>query len=117
MSMSILDYVVSRAYAGTASPSPHGPSVWSTVIFFVILLAIFYFLMIRPQVKRQKEHRKLVESLSVGDEVVTQGGILGRVVRLTDQLAILDIGKGTELTLQRNAIMAVLPKGTLPSSS
>lgn len=111
--MSPFSVLIPRARAATAA-APHGQSPWSLLIFFVVILAFFYFLAIRPQVKRQKEHKKLVDALSVGDEVVTQGGILGRAVRLTDQLAVLDIGKGTELTVQRNAVIAVLPKGTLP---
>jgi preprotein translocase subunit YajC len=105
--------LVPNAWAAAPAAAPHGQSPWSLLIFFVVILAFFYFLAIRPQVKRQKEHKKLVEALSVGDEVITQGGVLGRVLRLTDQLVVLDIGKGTEMTLQRNAVVAVLPKGNL----
>lgn len=108
----VVSFLVPNAWAA-AGAAPHGQSPWSLLIFFVVILAFFYFLAIRPQVKRQKEHKKLIDALAVGDEVVTQGGILGRVLRLTDQLAVLDIGKGTELTVQRNAVVAVLPKGNI----
>jgi preprotein translocase subunit YajC len=104
---------IPNAWAAGSAAAPHGQSPWSLLIFFVVILAFFYFLAIRPQVKRQKEHKKLVDALSVGDEVITQGGVLGRVLRLTDQLTVLDIGKGVELTVQRNAVVAVLPKGNL----
>ncbi len=108
-----MSLLVPNAWAAAPAAAPHGQSLWSLLIFFAAIFALFYIIAIRPQVKRQKEHKKLVDALSVGDEVITQGGILGRVLRLTDQLVVLDIGKGTELTLQRNAVAAVLPKGNL----
>ena len=83
----------------------------------ILMFVILYFLMIRPQMKRQKEHRKLVEGLSKGDEVITQGGLLGRITKVSDNYVTLDISsvtdKQVETVVQRNAVISVLPKGTI----
>ncbi len=83
----------------------------------ILMFVILYFLMIRPQMKRQKEHRKLVEGLSKGDEVITQGGLLGRITKVSDNYVTIDISsmadKQVESIVQRNAITSVLPKGTI----
>ncbi len=85
----------------------------------ILMFVILYFLMIRPQMKRQKEHRKLVEGLSKGDEVITQGGLLGRITKVSDNYVTLDISsvtdKQVETVVQRNAVISVLPKGTIKS--
>jgi preprotein translocase subunit YajC len=75
-----------------------------------------YFLMIRPQMKRQKEHRDLISKLAKGDEVITSGGIAGRVDDLGDNFITVEVADGVRLKLQRTAIVAVLPKGTLKSA-
>ncbi len=77
------------------------------------MFAVLYFLMIRPQMKRAKEHKAMVEGLQKGDEVVTAGGILGRVTKLDDQYLTVSVAEGVEVQLQRGAIQVVLPKGTL----
>ncbi len=83
------------------------------LIFPIALIAIFYFLLIRPQQKRAKEHRKLVEGLSRGDEVLTTGGIVGRVTEVGDTFATLEIANGVSVKMQKQAVAQVLPKGTL----
>ncbi|MCG6896070.1 MAG: preprotein translocase subunit YajC [Thiocapsa sp.] len=79
----------------------------------VLFAVVFYFLLIRPQAKRQKEHRKMVESLAKGDEVVTVGGIGGRIADLGDNFALLEIADGVAVKIRRAAVESVMPKGTL----
>ncbi|MEW5769379.1 MAG: preprotein translocase subunit YajC [Pseudomonadota bacterium] len=79
----------------------------------VILFVLFYFLIIRPQMKRAKDQKKMQEGIQKGDEVVTSGGQLGKVVKVSEQYITLDIGGGTETIFQRAAVQAVLPKGTI----
>ena len=80
---------------------------------FVVLLAVFYLVLIRPQMKQAKDHRKLVESLGKGDEVVTNGGMLGRISQVGDNFIMLEIAKDVEVKVQKQAVSAVMPKGTL----
>ncbi len=79
----------------------------------VLMFVVLYFVMIRPQMKRQKEHRTMVEALAKGDEIATAGGLLGKVTRLGDVYLGVEIGNGVEVTLQRSAVVQVLPKGTI----
>lgn len=79
----------------------------------IILFIAFYFFLIRPQMKRQREHQKLVQGLQKGDEVVTSGGMLGRVSELNDAYLKIEVAKGVEVKIQRAAVSTVLPKGTL----
>ncbi len=79
----------------------------------IILFIAFYFFLIRPQMKRQREHQKLVQGLQKGDEVVTSGGMLGRVSELNEALLKIEVAKGVEVKIQRAAVSTVLPKGTL----
>ncbi len=96
-----------------AQGAPAGqPSAFVQLLPLIVLFAVFYFLIIRPQMKRQKEHRKMVQELGKGDEVVTNGGVLGRIVGLDDQFITLKVAAGTEIKVQRHAIGAVMPKGT-----
>ncbi len=106
--------LITNAWAQGTSPAaqPTG-GLWQLVVIFVIFILFFYFVAIRPQSKRQKEHRKLIEGLATGDEVLTQGGLVGRVVRLNEQAIALETAPGVEVTLQRQAVIAVYPKGTL----
>jgi preprotein translocase subunit YajC len=82
----------------------------------VLIFAVFYFLLIRPQNKRQKEHRELVANLTVGDEVVTAGGVLGKVTEIKEQFLRVQVADGVELKVQRHTIGAVMPKGTIKSA-
>ena len=79
----------------------------------VLMFVVLYFVMIRPQMKRQKEHRAMVEALAKGDEVATAGGLLGRVVDLDEQFLFVEIATGTKVQIQRSAVVQVLPKGTV----
>ena len=79
----------------------------------VLMFVVLYFVMIRPQMKKQKEHRSMVEALAKGDEVVTSGGMLGKVTRLGDGFLSVEIANGVEIQVQRGAVTQVLPKGTI----
>lgn len=83
------------------------------LLFPIGLVVILYFLMIRPQVKRQKEHKKLVEALTKGDEVATAGGIVGRITGLGENFAQIEVADGVEVKVRRQAIESVLPKGSI----
>lgn len=79
----------------------------------VLMFVVLYFVMIRPQMKRQKEHRTMVEALAKGDEVATSGGLIGKVTRMGDTYLGVELASGVEVQLQRSAVVQVLPKGTL----
>jgi preprotein translocase subunit YajC len=87
--------------------------VMGQLIFLGGFLVIFYFLLWRPQSKRQKEHRNLVSTLSAGDEVVTAGGMVGKIVKVTDDFVVLEVSDGVKLPVQKSAVTAALPKGTV----
>ena len=104
--------LISPAYAQAAA-APSQTDSLLTFLPMVAIFVVFYFLLIRPQQKKQKEARAMLESLSKGDEVVTAGGVLGRIARLTDQYATIEIAPNTEIVVQRSAISQLLPKGTI----
>ena len=110
-----LDLLIAPAYAQAAA-TPQAPSMLTTLAFPVILLLIMYFLMIRPQMKRAKEHRAMVERLAVGDEVITNGGIAGVVRAIGDAFVTVEIADRVEIRVQKGAVGNVLPKGTLKSA-
>ncbi len=102
---------ISPAYAQAA-----GGDAASSVMQFLPLIAMFavlYFIMIRPQMKKQKEHRAMIEALSAGDEVVTAGGLLGKVVRVKEGNVELQVAEGVVVQMQKTAVVQVLPKGTV----
>jgi preprotein translocase subunit YajC len=111
-------FFITDALAQTA-PAAQGGEAWTSIIFMVLIFVVFYFLLIRPQVKRQKEHKALVEGLSKGDEVLTAGGMIGKITDLSDQYLSLQIaavdGKPVEIAMQRSAVQTLLPKGTMKS--
>ena len=113
--MNPLDFLIPVAHAQAAG-APAAPSMMSTLLFPVILIAIMYFLMIRPQMKRQKEHKAMLDKLAKGDEVITSGGIVGTVVALSDAFITVEVASGVQLRVQKGAIASVLPKGTLKSA-
>jgi len=104
--------IVSPAYAQAA---PAGGSGFESLILLVAMFAIMYFLLIRPQMKRAKEQRAMVEALQKGDEVVAAGGVIGRISKLTDQYLTVEVAPNTEIVMQRSAVQVVLPKGTIKS--
>jgi preprotein translocase subunit YajC len=81
----------------------------------VLMLVVFWFILIRPQMKRAKEHKQMVEALEKGAEVVTAGGIVGRITKLGEGYVTLEIADNTEIVVQRNAVQTLLPKGTMKS--
>ena len=105
--------LISNAYAQAAAPAQGGGM--EMTLMFVLIFVVFYFLMIRPQVKRAKEHKKMLEALQKGDEVVTAGGSLGRVVKITDTYVTLEIADNVNVLVQKPAVQTVLPKGTIKS--
>lgn len=100
------------AFADAAPSSGHGGGL-SSLIMFGAIFVMMYFLMIRPQSKRAKEHRNMLSTLAKDDEVVTQGGILGKIVRDAGNFTIIAVANGVELPVQKQSIIQVLPKGTL----
>ena len=85
----------------------------TSMLPLVLMFVVLYFVMIRPQMKKQKEHRAMIEALAKGDEVVTAGGLLGKVTKLGEGFLSLEIATGVEIQLQRSAIVQVLPKGSI----
>jgi len=109
-----MSFFISPAYAEGAAGAPMDSGMFN-MIFLGGFGLIFYFFMWRPQAKRAKEHKELLGGLSKGDEVITAGGILGKVVNLNDDYIVLEVSEGTELTFQKTHISAALPKGTINS--
>jgi len=107
-----MSFFISDAMA-QAAPATQEPNIMSQLIFFVGIFVIFYFLLIRPQQKRAKEHRNLVSALSKGDEVVTNGGLVGKVTAVGDEYVNLELTDNVEVKLQKHSVVNVLPKGTL----
>ena len=107
-----MGFLISDAIAQTANV-PASMETTSSIFMMVGIFVVFYLLIIRPQSKRAKEHRELINKIKTGDEVVTSGGILGEIVRLDEQFITLNIQNGVEMVVQRQAISSVLPKGTL----
>ena len=106
--------LISEAYAQAAGAT----SQTDTLLTFLPMIAIFvvfYFLLIRPQQKKAKEARAMLDALEKGNEVVTAGGIVGRISKLTDQYATIEVAPNVEMTVQRGAISQLLPKGTIKS--
>ena len=106
---------ISQAHAAAAPAQ--GADGMSMLIMLAVFGLVFYFMIYRPQAKRVKEHKNLMSELSKGDEVLTQGGIVGKIVKVSDEkdFIVVSIAEGTEVTVQKGAINAVLPKGTMKS--
>jgi preprotein translocase subunit YajC len=109
-----LSAFITPAYAQAAPASSPTDSLL-TFLPMVAIFVVFYFLLIRPQQKKQKEARAMLESLNKGDEVVTAGGVVGRIAKLNEQYATIEIAPNTEMVVQRGAISQLLPKGTIKS--
>ncbi len=101
---------ISNAYAQGAAAG--GESTLFSLLPLVLMFVVLYFIMIRPQMKRQKETKAMLEALSKGDEVVTTGGLIGRITKLGETMLQLEVANGVELQVQRGAVVQVLPKGT-----
>ena len=107
--------MISSAFAQTAPAAAEGglQSSLMSMLPLVLMFVVLYFVMIRPQMKRQKEHRAMIDALAKGDEVATAGGVLGKVTRLGDTYVGVEIAGGVEIQVQRSAVVQVLPKGTI----
>ena len=108
-------FFIQEAHAQEAAAGQAGGGMIQLVMM-VGLFAVIWFLMIRPQQKRVKEHRKMVEALAKGDEIMTGGGLMGRIVALDDQAVDLEIAKNTVVRMQRNFVTQVLPKGSIKAN-
>lgn len=110
----MFDFFISNAYAQGAGAGGMGEGLMSMWPFLAMFVAM-YFLMIRPQMKKQKETRAMLDAVAKGDEVVTVGGIVGRISQMGDQYVTLEIASGTEMIVQKSSISMPLPKGTMKS--
>ena len=104
--------LISNAYAEPAAAAAEGGGIMG-FLPLILMFVVLYFVMIRPQMKRQKEVKNMLETLGVGDEVVTVGGLMGKVTQLKDQYLTVELVPGTEVKMQKIAVTAVLPKGTI----
>ena len=110
--MEILDFFIASAHAQDATQ----PGGLMSFLPLIIIFVIFYFLLIRPQMKRAKEHKKLVAELGTGDEVVTNGGILGRITDVGESFITVELADNVQIKVQRHAIASIMPKGTIKSA-
>ena len=104
-------FLISSAYAQTAAPA--ADSGFSQFFIIIPMFVVLYFVMIRPQMKRAKEAKELIASVAKGDEVVTTGGVIGRISKLGESYVHIETGGNVELQIQRSAIVQILPKGTM----
>jgi len=103
---------ISQAFAQTAAPAGSTSSSMLSLLPLVLMFVVLYFIMIRPQMKKQKEHKAMVEALAKGDEVVIAGGVLGKIAKVGDSYLGIEVSNGVELQVQRQAVVQVMPKGT-----
>ncbi len=109
-----MDFFISSAFAqDTAAPSGGLISFLPLIVIF----ALFYFMLIRPPMKRAKEHKQLVAGLQKGDEIVTSGGLLGKITHIEDSFVTVKVAENVEIKVQRHAVASVMPKGTLKEQS
>ena len=109
---------ISSAFAQSAPAAAGGSDIMSSLtgmLPLVLMFVVLYFVMIRPQMRKQKEHRTMIEAIAKGDEVATAGGLLGKITRMGEGYLTLEIAPGVEVQLQRSAIVQVLPKGAIGS--
>lgn len=109
-----MSFLISDAYAQGGGGGPDAGI--ANLLFLVVIFVVFYFLLIRPQQKRAKEHKAMVAALAKGDEVVTNGGLLGKISKVGDHFVSLEVSDGLEVRVQRSAIASLMPKGTVKST-
>ena len=107
-----MDWLISSAQA-QAAPAAGSGSSFMTLLPMVLIFVVFYFLLIRPQTKRAKEHQAMIKALEVGAEVVTAGGIIGKVTEVSEQFLTVEIADNVSVKVQRHTVSQVLPKGTV----
>lgn len=103
--------LISTAYAASATPAPD----WTSFLPLIIIFVLFWFMLIRPQMKQAKEQRKMIEALQKGDEVTIAGGITGKITKVGDAYVSLEIAPDVVVNVQKNAVQTLLPKGTIKS--
>ena len=103
------EFIIQNAWAQEAPPQDGGII---GLLPLILIFVIFYFFLIRPQMKQAKEHKQMVESLAKGDEVITNGGLLGKITKVGDNFITLEIAKDLEVKVQKNSVSATMPKGT-----
>lgn len=106
-----MSFFISDAMA--AAPDASTESTLTSLVPLILIFVIFYFLLLRPQMKRSKEHKQMVASLAKGDEVVTTGGLLGKISKIDDAFIVVEIAQDVKVQVQRTAVTSVMPKGTL----
>lgn len=109
-----MSFLISDAWAQQA-PAAGGEAGIVNFVFLIAIFIIFYFLLLRPQMKRAKEHKKMCEALAKNDEVVTNGGVVGRVSKVDENFVALEVAQGVTIQVQKSAIASLLPKGTFKS--
>jgi preprotein translocase subunit YajC len=109
-----MDFFITPAWAQAAAGGT--ASTLTTILPLVLIFVVFYFLLIRPQTKRAKEHKEMVAKLATGDEVVTTGGILGKVTGVNDNFVTVEIASGVEIKVQKFQVAQLMPKGTVKSA-
>jgi preprotein translocase subunit YajC len=109
-----MEWLIPSAWAQAAGGAQ--PNAFMQLLPLVLIFVVFYFLLIRPQAKRAKEHKAMVAALSVGDEVVIGGGLLGRITETGDQFLTVEVADGVRVKVQRHTVTSVLPKGTIKSA-
>ena len=109
-----MSFLISDALA--AAPPEGQPDPLMSFLPLVLIFVVFYFLLIRPQTKRAKDHKKMVEGLAKGDEVVTSGGLLGRITQVGENFVQLKVAEGVEVKIQKQAVSTLMPKGTVKES-
>ena len=110
-----MDFLIASAMAQDGAAAE--PNMLANLIPLVLIIVIFWFLLIRPQMKRNKEHRELVSGLSVGDEVITAGGLLGKITAVSDSFVTVRLADKLEVKLQRHSVAQVVPKGTIDAAN
>lgn len=107
-----MSFFIAEAFAADA-PAPGGQSPFQLLFTFGLFAVVFYFMLLRPQLKRQKEHKSLMDALQKGDEVVFAGGLVGTVTKVEGDFAVIELTSNVEVKVQRASIVATLPKGTI----
>ena len=102
---------ISNAYAASPAPAPD----WTSFLPLIIIFILFWFMLIRPQMKQAKEHRKMLDALQKGDEVATSGGLAGKITKVGDSFVALEVAPDTVVQVQKHTVQTLLPKGTLKS--
>ncbi len=108
-----MSFFISDAVADAGAAAAQSPDPLASLLLPIGLVVLFYFFLIRPQSKRQKEQKKMVNDLQKGEEVLTSGGILGKIININDDFITLEIAKDISITMQKTAVQNIMPKGTI----